>query len=154
LTQNKGDFEISLRDISDLQTEDMPLLLASVVVPPVYSWYHLHKTVHHLDVDTGLTTIVVVDSDAIFSSLQIEAVQGTLRYIANQLNAETGCFDSKTLYQEFATRNETSSEDVLFWIPIVSFIDVKERFLEFMSVITEFEHPPAIIMGIEAQDPT
>jgi hypothetical protein len=152
LTQNKGDFEMSQCGISDLQTEDMRLLLTNVVIPPGKSWYHFHKTVH-LDADTGLAAIVVVDSDVIFSSPQIEAVQGTLRYVA-KLNAEAGCFDSKTLYQEFATRHATSSEDVRCWIPIISFIDVKENFLEFVSVMTEIEHPPAAIMGIEAQDPT
>jgi 2',3'-cyclic-nucleotide 2'-phosphodiesterase (5'-nucleotidase family) len=96
---------------------------------------------------------MVVDSDVTFGSPQIEAVQGTLRSIA-KLNAEAGCTDRKTLYQEFATRNAMSSEDVHCWIPIVSFIDVKEKFLEFVSVMTEFEHHHAVIMGIEAQDPT
>jgi hypothetical protein len=152
LTQNKGDFEISQRDISDLQTEDMPLLLTNVVIPPGNSWYHFHKTVH-LDEETGLAVIVVIDSDVIFSSPQIESVQGTLRYIA-KLNAEAGCTDSKTLYQEYAIRNATSSEDVRCWIPIISFFDVKEKFVEFVSVMTEFEHPPAVIMGIQANDPT
>jgi hypothetical protein len=152
LTQNKGDFEISQRDISDLQTEDMPLLLTNVVIPPGNSWYHFHKTVH-LDEDTGLAAIMVIGFDFIFSSSQIESVQGTLRYIA-KLNAEAGCTDSKSLYQEYATRNATSSEDVRCWIPIVTFFNAKEKFLEFVSVMTEFEHPPAVIMGIEAQDPT
>jgi hypothetical protein len=116
----------------------MPLLLTNVVIPPGISWYHFRKTVH-IDADTGLAAIVVVDSDVTFSSPQIEAVQGTLRYIA-KLNAEAGCTDS--------------SEDVRCWTPIVSFIDVKEIFREFVSVMTEFEHPLAVIMGIDAQDPT
>lgn len=94
-----------------------------------------------------------MDSDVIFSSPQIKAVQGTLRYIAN-LNAEAGCTESKTLYQECATRSATSSEDVRRWIPIISFIDVMEKFLEFVYVMTEFDHNPAVVMGIDAEDPT
>ncbi len=90
LLQNKHDhYKVSSQDISYLQTEQMPLLLSNVCVPPSNSWHPYTKSVH-FDSETRLAILSLSMSAETMNVPQVESALGSLRYI-RKVNEENGC---------------------------------------------------------------
>lgn len=81
LLQNKIDFNVSIFDLSDMQTQDMLLLMTNVGVPPKNSWYPYTRAVH-FEENTGLAVMSVSTSDKEFNLPPLESAAGMLRYVA------------------------------------------------------------------------
>lgn len=144
LTQNSIDYQISQRDISDLQTLDMPLLLSNVFVPPGNSWFEYIKAVH-FDTSTGLAVISIYNSKGLLNVNQIDTAKGVLNFI-QQTNTESGCVDSTSLYSRYA--NETTRTTLSrCYLPVVLFEDASsDQFDAFVEAIVLHDYPPALII--------
>lgn len=92
LLQNSLDYEVSSRDISALQTRDMPLLLSNVDVPPQNSWHEYTDAVYFNE-ETGLAVLSVSNTDEELTAPQVESALGSLRYV-RRVNEENGCVPS------------------------------------------------------------
>lgn len=113
LLQNKGDFGVSQRDISDLQSKELPLLLTNVDVPVGNSWNQFTIPIY-FDQSTGLALIHIFNSGQPLNSPQIDSTLGALNYIA-RVNNEAGCNgEYNNLFQDYV--NTTRSDDRC-WIP-------------------------------------
>jgi len=144
------DDEVSRRDLSDLQTEDMPLVLTNVAVPPSNSWYSYTKAIY-FDKATGLAVLSVADSDQPYTISQIETCLGILDYVA-KVNMESGCTDSTSEYNAYLNRTIDSTERQC-WLPVVYYADIKKQFDAFLAAVIEYENPPALIIDVEANEP-
>jgi 5'-nucleotidase, C-terminal domain len=150
LTQNRVDYSISPRDISDLQTLQLPLLLTNVVVPPTNSWYPYTEAVH-FDAATGLALVSIYSSNQFLNVDQIAAARGILNYI-DKVNQQAGCDngnddDDEDVYDQYMNETSTSGQkDGTCYLPVILYADVKERLDDFILVIAWHEHPPALIL--------
>eukprot|EP00523_Entomoneis_sp_CCMP467_P023026 CAMPEP_0168828902 /NCGR_PEP_ID=MMETSP0727-20121128/747_1 /TAXON_ID=265536 /ORGANISM="Amphiprora sp., Strain CCMP467" /LENGTH=1207 /DNA_ID=CAMNT_0008882101 /DNA_START=77 /DNA_END=3700 /DNA_ORIENTATION=+ len=171
LTQNKGDLgSVSQRDISVLQSTELPLLLSNVNVPLSNSWQPFWETIH-LDATTRLAVLYLNGSNQPFTvSSQSEVASGGLNYIA-RLNRQAGCEDLPTptdpdtletvrleeLFQDYVNNNNStanSGERVIgwngiCWIPVIFFVDVETLFNELLEVAMAHEYPPALFVDVE-----
>lgn len=161
LTQNSRDYPVSLRDLSDLQTLELPLLLTNAAVPPANSWHAYTKAVH-FDAATGLAVLVVDSSGSELNVDQIDSAKGVLDFVA-RLNEAKGCGGEHTnnnnssLYAVYANSSQSGqtaigNDDVslqnICWVPIVTFADVYERFVRFVEALSHHEHPPTFIFDV------
>jgi len=167
LTQNSRDYPVSLRDLSDLQTTDLPLLLTNAAVPPANSWYPYTEAVH-FDAATGLAVLAVDSSSSELNVDPIAATQGVLDFVARR-NHDNGCSGgmhsssnnntSTNLYEVYASNSSSRSSSISnddesttlhnnCWVPIITFADVYERFVSFVEAISQHEHPPAFIFDV------
>jgi hypothetical protein len=168
LTQNSIDYKSSQRDISDLQTQTMPLLLTNAAVPPSNSWHEYIKAVH-FDTNTSLAVLAIDSSNELMNVDQIQSAKGMLNYI-HRINVETGCvaFDRNSTYAEYDatpsdfriisdvliySSNSTSYSNVC-WIPVILFSHVAKTFRVFLPSIALHKHPPALIIDKSGSDPT
>jgi len=131
LLQNKVDYEVSSQDISNLQTQQMPLLLTNVAVPPSNSWYSFTEAVY-FDKETGLAVLSISKSDDELNVPQIESAVGSLRYV-RKINEDNGCIeasdDAYSDYLEYSiltedvsseqTDSEPNQESSQCWLPII-----------------------------------
>jgi 5'-nucleotidase, C-terminal domain len=92
LLQNAIDSSVSRRDISDLQSFQMPLLISNVELSLSNSWYPYTKAIH-FDKDNGLAITYIHGSNVPFTIDHVTAVKGILNYI-HKLNTENGCFQT------------------------------------------------------------
>lgn len=92
LLQNKVDSSLSVsqRDISDLQTTDMPVLMTNVAVDPSNSWHHYTTSVY-FDHKTGLAVANIGHQNVPLAIDHVAASRGFLNYI-HRINRENGCF--------------------------------------------------------------
>jgi hypothetical protein len=92
LLQNKVDssFSVSQRDISDLQTTDMPLLITNVEVAPSHSWHHYTRSVY-FDHKTGLAVANIAHQNVPLAIDHVAATRGFLNHV-HRINMENGCF--------------------------------------------------------------
>lgn len=151
LTQNSIDFEVSQRDISDLQTKDMPLLITNAAIPPSISWFE-YSVPLFLDENTGLALMSVVNSGEPLNHPQIESTIGMLNYIA-RLNAEIGCTgDGQSPFAKYTNRTLPAKPERC-WIPVVVFGDVEEKFTPFLQAMMDQVHKPALVIEVEDNAP-
>lgn len=151
LTQNSVDYDISYRDISDMQSKEMPLLLTNVAIPPGNSWYQFAVPVY-FDEATGLATMVVWNSNEPLNSPQIESTTGVLDYIA-RVNSQAGCGGAEaSLFDRYVNRTIREGGRRC-WVPVVMYADVKEKFDAFRDAIVEHENPPALLIDVEGNAP-
>lgn len=153
LTQNSVDFDISQRDISQIQSKEMPLLLTNVAIPPSISW-HPYTVPVYFDKATGLATMVVWNSNDNMNSPQVPSTKGVLDYIA-RLNNENGCNGAEKSYYELFTNTSNRVQDQQHpcWIPVIVYADVKENFDAFLADIIEHENPPGLIIDVDGNAP-
>jgi 5'-nucleotidase, C-terminal domain len=149
LTQNRVDYSISPRDISDLQTLQLPLLLTNAMVPPTNSWYPYTQAIH-LDAATGLALLSIYSSNQFLNVDQIASARGMLNYI-HKINRQAGCHqgddDDQDVYDEYLNETSTSDKkDGTCYLPVILYADVKERLDDFILVIAWHDHPPALII--------
>lgn len=148
LLQNKVDYGVSSMDISDLQTNDMPLLLTNVGVPPQNSWYPYTRAVY-FDEKTNLAIMSVSKSNEELNTPAVESTTGILRYIA-KINDKNGCTSPTTNF--FNNYSESLSlfhdNDTSCWVPVVYFSDERDEFLKFLDGMMQLndEHKPALII--------
>ncbi|KAL3923679.1 MAG: hypothetical protein SGILL_001521 [Bacillariaceae sp.] len=167
LLQNKVDSEVSQRDISDLQTSEMPLLLTNAQVHPSNSWHPYVESVH-FDESTGLAIANIVDDDVPAMISGLEAARGFLNYIA-KINRENGCTeDSSNAYSEYMLDNpviefsETGSstsnatlldsqveQDLHCWVSVVLFSGMESRYWDFLTKTTKLENPPDLLVSLD-----
>ena len=122
LLQNKIDAEgVSIRDITDLQSQDFPFLIANTEVSPKNSWHPYVKTVH-FDSQTGLALIAIADTGVPLSINQSDAAKGVLNFIET-INQRNGCSSSTSdgigllpLYQQYLIENG----DIIQSVPTTS----------------------------------
>lgn len=150
LTQNSIDFEISHRDISDLQTLRMPLLLTNVAVPPGNSWYKYTEAVH-FDQETGLAVLSIDSSNQLFNVDQINSAKGVLNFI-HRTNAESGCLENKSIFSNYVNQTASAGSDRRCWLPVVLFADEKAMLDLFVPSISLHTHPPALIIDVMGND--
>eukprot|EP00538_Stauroneis_constricta_P012874 CAMPEP_0119549126 /NCGR_PEP_ID=MMETSP1352-20130426/2901_1 /TAXON_ID=265584 /ORGANISM="Stauroneis constricta, Strain CCMP1120" /LENGTH=1270 /DNA_ID=CAMNT_0007594597 /DNA_START=577 /DNA_END=4389 /DNA_ORIENTATION=+ len=112
LLQNSIDSDVSSRDISDLQTHDMPLLLSNSQIPPSSSWNLYTKSIH-FDESTGLAIANIADEDVPLYENQVDAARGILNVIA-KINRENRCYvnnnddtTTTTSYSDYLQRFQT-----------------------------------------------
>ena len=147
LTQHSGDFNISSRDLSDLQSTEFPFLLSNVGVPPSNSWSQFIIPVFFHEA-TGLAVLSIFGDKQEFNIPQVEATLGLLDYI-ERINQRAECSTENTKSSLFdAYVNRTTTERTC-WIPIIVYIDIKENFLEWLPPVVDHEHRPALIVHIE-----
>jgi len=162
LTQNSRDYAVSPRDLSDLQTLQMPLLLTNVDVPPDNSWYSYTEAVH-LDPETGLAVLSIDSSgERLNVDDPIAVAKGLLDFVA-RLNANRALCnaedDDTSLYAAYAANitNHTTLDDEQqqqhCWTPVIIFADVYENFVAFVDAVTQFDHPPAFLFDVLGTDP-
>ena len=161
LAQNSIDFEVSRRDISALQSTEMPLLLTNALIPPGNSW-HPYTVPVYLDETTGLALLSVFNSNSPLNAPQIDSVRGVLHHVA-RLNAGCPAGSSSSgqqqqqqqeqLYYQYANKTMTDSESVLnhrhCWVPVVLFADTQKAFAVFLDAAVQLEHPPALVVDLE-----
>lgn len=159
LLQNSHDFNASQRDLSDLQTRDMPLVLTNVAVPPSNSWSPFTESVH-FDEETGLAILSIVGSDSPFSQSQVDTTKGALDYV-HRVNELNGCFDSSSsVYEEFVREGTEPSptesqgngtleiETPTCYVSIIYYADTKENFQIFQQEILSYENKPNGIVEV------
>jgi 7 transmembrane sweet-taste receptor of 3 GCPR/5'-nucleotidase, C-terminal domain len=151
LTQNSVDFEISQRDISDLQTSEMPLLLTNAAVPPGNSWYKYTEAVH-FDLSTGLAVMSIYSSDELMNVDQIDSAKGILNFIA-RTNEESGCVENTSFFFKYENITSVGTASSRCWLPVILFDDVPENLEIFLLAIALHEHPPALIVDLMGSDP-
>jgi hypothetical protein len=150
LTQHNGDFDISQRDLSGLQSEDFPYLLTNVAIPPSISWSRYTIPVF-FDDETRLAVLVNINDGQPMTFNQIESTLGVLDYIA-RVNVQNGC--SGEIYGIYDTfLNRTDHSDSRCWIPVVVFADSFEKYEAFKTAVTNHVNPPALLIDVDGNDP-
>ena len=150
LQQNKADSNVSQRDISELQSTDLPLLLSNVQVPLANSWNQYHVSIFR-DAHTGLAVMSIVNSGEALNVPQIETALSGLDYLA-RINKEAGCMgDYRNPFLEFESLNTT--EQRVCWIPVIIFFDAKEQFEKLLEAVLQHEHPPKFILDTAETSP-
>jgi 7 transmembrane sweet-taste receptor of 3 GCPR/5'-nucleotidase, C-terminal domain len=171
LLQNKIDSEVSQRDISDLQTLEMPFLLTNADVPSSNSW-HEYVTASYFDPKTGLAIANLADYGVPMTITSIDAARGFLNYVA-KINQENGCTGQGNVYQDYLQNNpvlefgdlsvnntlaELEAEQNNFhlqahadrcWITVLLFSDIEARYWPFLDAVVELEHPPNLLVNLE-----
>jgi hypothetical protein len=164
LLQNKVDSEVSQRDISNLQTNHMPLLLTNAAVQHSNSWHPYVEAVY-FDRETGLAIANIVADEVPAMISGIDAAHGFLNYI-DKINRENGCDpDAPNGYQEYLVENpvlqfsesassnatdtisETSSNQC--WVSVILFSGIEPRYWEFLSEVVKFQNPPDLLISLE-----
>ena len=152
LQQNKVDSNVSQRDISDLQSQDLPLLLSNVQVPLGNSWHSYHTALLQ-HAETRLACMSIVNSNEPMNTPQLDTVLGGLDYIA-RINQQAGCYGEYTSRfpkpPTSTTDNNppTIDDDPFCWIPILIFADVKEKLEQLIQAVLQHAHPPALILDV------
>lgn len=161
LLQHKDDkHSVSQRDISDLQSHDMPLILTNAAVPPSLSWAPYVERVHY-DQDTNLAVMTLAgNGEPLSSPDQVEAVKTALRDIQKQ-NEIRGCVQTTSLYDQYLEQNPVRTpivnmawDDDSFtphrnqcWIPVLYFSDFEpESFYGLVQSVADFVYPPAVLI--------
>ena len=147
LTQHSGDFNISSRDLSDLQTTEFPFLLSNVGVPPSNSWSPFIAPVFFHDT-TGLAVLSIFGDKQQFTIPQVEATLGLLDYV-ERINQRAECSTDNTTFSLFDVYVNRTLTERRCWIPIIIFIDIKENFLAWLPPVLDHEYRPALIVHIE-----
>ena len=169
LLQNKADSEVTQRDISDLQSREMPLLLSNVNVPLENTW-NAYVYPIHMDPETRLATMSIINSNGPFvTTSQIDTVLGGLDYLA-RLNEEAGCIEDDATASLFQTYIDATSqlmadrprppikvdaeeEETICWIPVIIYADVRTNLEKFLMGVLTHENPPAFILDVEQNIP-
>lgn len=128
------------RDVSGLQTPDMPLLMTNVAIPPSNSWHPYVESVH-LDPVTKLALISLEDEsdNSQLGWSQVDSALATLDYIA-ALNRRTQC--------------GSGDKQELCWTPIILvYSSSKETFDRLVTATIGHENPPALIVDWEGTQP-
>mmetsp|Transcript_36254 Transcript_36254/g.71349 ORF Transcript_36254/g.71349 Transcript_36254/m.71349 type:complete len:1034 (+) Transcript_36254:110-3211(+) len=117
----------SPRDISSLRSNQMPLLVSDVLVPPSSQWYGYTRIVY-FDPETHLA-VVYFQTSATNSWPKIEVAKNALDRIAEA--------------------NE-GMDEISRWIPLI-FLDSYDsdelkQWNQFLSVLSDYHYPPAIIL--------
>mmetsp|Transcript_15928 Transcript_15928/g.30312 ORF Transcript_15928/g.30312 Transcript_15928/m.30312 type:complete len:1173 (-) Transcript_15928:79-3597(-) len=150
LIQHKEDYEISSRDLSDLQSTELPFLLSNVDIPPSNSWSPYTYPVL-FDQETGLAVLAIVNSNQPLNYPQIEATLGILDHV-ERVNALSGCATDNTsvasLFDQYVNRSITERQ---CWIPVVVYADTKENFLDWLGPVINYKHRPALVVNIEEE---
>lgn len=147
LTQHKDDFDVSSRDLTDMQSTEFPFLLSNVAIPPANSWSAYAVPVY-FDQQTGLAVLSVVNSNQPLNYPQVKATLGILDQI-ERVNALQGCRGDETfLLDEYVNRTITERH---CWIPVIVYADTKKNFLEWLTPIVNYENAPALIVNIEEE---
>ena len=153
LLQNDLDSGVSSKDISYLQTHDMPLLISNVGVPPSNSWHPYTKAVH-FDADTRLAILSLSLSS---EAQNVPSTLGLLRYV-RKINEENGCVESsdQSINSYFSSSNVTTkiqakSEGLDCWLPVVYHADKEDQFASFLDDMRALpqHHRPAMIIDTE-----
>jgi len=152
LTQNKADYNVSNRDLSDLQSKEFPLLLTNVAIPPSHTWFQYAVPVY-FDHTTGLAILSLIQSNEPLSWDQVESAKGVLDYVA-RVNAESGCGGKGPSLYDTMVNKTVNQNDVICWIPVVIYGDVKEMFQPFLEAIIVHENPPELVIDVEQNWPT
>jgi len=152
LLQNSADYDVSQRDLSLLQSNEIPMLLTNVGVTPGSTWHPYVKAVH-FDKDTGLAVLSIWNSGETLNVPQLDAAVATLNYIS-KLNEELGCKEVSPLFQQYFVNRTGSATNgpvgaARCWVPVVFYMDVAENFESFLAAIVEYENPPALIMRLD-----
>ena len=150
LTQHKGDYDISSRDLSDLQSTELPFLLSNVAVPPSNSWSAYTYPVF-FDQETGLAVLAIVNSKQPLNYPQVEATLGILNQV-ERVNALSGCAavnaTVSSLFDQYVNRTITKRQ---CWIPVVVYADTKENFIDWLYPVINHEYPPALVVNVEEE---
>jgi len=77
LSQHSGDYDISLTDLTDLQSTEFPFLSSNVGVPPSNSWFPYTKSIL-FDETTGFAVLSILGDQQRFTIPQVEATLGLL----------------------------------------------------------------------------
>ena len=167
LLQHKDDqHSVSQRDISDLQTHDMPLILTNAAVPPSVSWAPYVQRVHY-DPATNLALLVLAgNGEPLVSHDQREAVKAALRDVHKQ-NQQRGCVPNTSLYDKYLQKHPvdsfvvdiTGEEDAFTprppecWIPVLYYSDYDPAdFYAMVQALADFDHPPAVLIDAGGND--
>jgi hypothetical protein len=127
LLQNSVDssFSVSQRDISDLQTTEMPLLMTNVQVDPSHSWHHYTASVY-FDPKTGLAVANIAHQNVPLAIDHVAASRGFLNHV-HRINMENGCAvaesDSGESNNVNGTKSHISYADYLKENPVLQFND-------------------------------
>ena len=179
LLQNHGDTRsVSPRDISDLQSTSLPLVLSNVYVPPDNSW-----NPHHVPIlfhaPTHLAVLTVVNDQQTYSTNQVSTVQTLLAYIAKRNAQNPNCpptasndnknlFDQwvddlEPLFAEYQKNNDTMADNdnndqdsyhpPFCWIPILLYADVQSNLQTLLHDMLTNDLAPALIIDLEAHYP-
>lgn len=140
LLQDRADSPVSTLDLSYLQSQDFPLILSNVAIPPSNSWAPFTRPVW-FDQDTRLAVIYIHNSDQPMNWDQVESARGLLNYIARE-NEKAACHQ----------------DPALCWVPVVLFLDVEAKFHSWVSHILDGQpdphpHPPALVVYIDTEIP-
>ena len=94
LLQHKDDFDVSQRDISDLQSHSFPLVLSNAEIPPSVSWHPYVQRVHYDKTrGTNLAIMSLAGNGEFLSSKDQIAV---LRTALNDIHKQNQIRISKT----------------------------------------------------------
>lgn len=147
LTQHKGDFDVSTRDLTDMQSSEFPFLLSNAAIPPANSWSPYVLPVY-FDQETGLAIMSVVNSNQPLNYPQVEATIGILDQI-ERINALQACRGEGTsLLDKYINRTVTERQ---CWIPVIVYADTKENFLQWLTPVVNHENPPALVVNVEEE---
>ena len=147
LTQHQGDFDVSSRDLTDMQSTEFPFLLSNAAIPPANSWSPYRVPVY-FDAETGLAVLSVVNSNQPLNYPQIEATLGILDQI-ERVNALHSCRGDETfLLDEYINRTVTERQ---CWIPVIVYADTKNSFQKWLNPVVNHKHPPALIVNVEEE---
>ena len=144
LTQHKDDLDISSRDLSDLQSKDLPLVLSNVAIPPSNSWAPYTLPVF-FDNETGLAVLTIYNSNQPLNHPQIESTLGILDYVA-RVNARSGCGGEPSLLDNYVNRSATETQ---CWLPVIVYADIRTNFVDWLYPVVNHDHPPALIVSVE-----
>ncbi|CAJ1965662.1 unnamed protein product [Cylindrotheca closterium] len=150
LQQHKVD-GISSRDLSALQTSEFPFLLSNVAVSPGNSW-SAYQIPLYLDEETGLAVMSIFNDDELYTVDQVEAAIGLLNNI-ERMNRQSGCYGEDSgqyLYDSYFNDNNTAADnETKCWIPVIVFSDIRAIFEEWLKVVANHDHPPALVVDIK-----
>lgn len=159
MDQHKGDSEVSIRDLSGLQTETFrPTIHGNKFVETTNSWSQYVKNVH-FDEATGLAIIYVqeqyISTGAVKSLPPEAAARALLNYIYHE-NRGKGCLETFTPYDAYVLeKNRTTVDEISLnercWIPVLIKTHA-EAFQPFLDTVLEFEHGPAVLVNIRTHD--
>ncbi|CAJ1956725.1 unnamed protein product [Cylindrotheca closterium] len=151
LTSHYEDFDVSSRDLSDLQSSEFPFLLSNVAVPPGNSWSP-YVTPVYLDPETGLAIISIVNDNQPMNVDQVDTTFGMLNYV-ERLNQRGGCYAASTssasqqsLLDTYVNRTIAERQ---CWIPVILYADTRSNFEAWLTPVINHKNPPALIVNTE-----
>lgn len=135
------------RNVTGLQTPDIPLLITNAAIPPSNPWHHYVESVH-FDPNTNLALISLEDEDADngLGWSQVESALASLDYVAAENNRRR-CGDvsmSALISGAFDSR-------VPCWIPILMVYKSANTnaFDRLVKAVDHHEYPPALLVDWE-----